>query len=161
MNSLLQSSLMGHDFIRYKKNNTPQERKQFSNTVRTKGIGEIPLVIDSVDKQLSELLAGSDSKRFNRNGKEYHFHQDLNIDEIILEIKSRIKLSDIDHKVLKLGLENGKILEGTELLGDLYKKFKNQDDNILYLLLTQETTMYGYILSLLRYIFGESFMKKS
>ena len=42
-----------------------------------------------------------------------------------------------------------------------YKKFKNQDDNILYLLLTQETTMYGYILSLLRYIFGESFMKKS
>jgi len=152
---------MGHDFIRYKKNNTPQERKQFSNTVRTKGIGEIPLVIDSVDKQLSELLAGPDSKRFNRNGREFHFHQDLNINEIILEIKSRIKLSDIDHKVLKLGLENGKILEGTELLGDLYKKFKNQDDNILYLLLTQETTMYGYILSLLRYIFGESFMKKS
>lgn len=159
MNSLLQSSLMGKDFIKYRKNNTQQERKQFSNTVKTKGISEIPVVIDSVDLQLSELLAGTLAKRFKRNGKEFHFHQDLNIDEIILEIRSRIKLNDISHKILKLGLENGKILESQDLIGNLYKKFRNQEDDILYLLLTQETTMYGYILSLVRYIFGENFMK--
>lgn len=159
MNSLLQSSLMGHDFVKYRKDNSVQERKQYSSTVRTKGIGEIPVVIDSVDSQLSSLLAGPDAKRFKRHGKEFHFHQDLNIDEIILEIRSRIKLDDISYKILKLGLENGKILEGKELLGDLYKKFKNQDDQILYLLLTQETTMYGYLLTLLRFIFGENFLK--
>lgn len=159
MNSLLQSSLMNHDFIRYKKDNSEQERNKFSSSVRTNGIGEIPVVIDSIDSQLSELLAGQDSKRFKRHGKEFHFHQDLNIDEVILEIRSRIKLNNISYKVLKLGLENGKILEGKELLGNLYKKFKNQNDSILYLLLTQETTMYGYLLTLLRFVFGESFMK--
>jgi len=161
MDSILQSSLYGMDFIKYRKNNSQQERKQFSNTVRTKGIGEIPIVIDSVDMQLSQLLAGADATRFKRNGKEFHFHQDLIIDEIILEIRSRIKLDNISYKILKLGLENGKILEGKDILGDLYKKFKNQDDNILYLLLTQETTMYSYILTLLRFVFGENFMKNS
>ena len=29
---------------------------------------------------------------------------------------------------------------------------KNEKDNILYILLTQETTMYGYIMSILRYL---------
>ena len=160
MNSLLQSSLMGHDFVKYRKENPESQRKHFSNLVRTKGMGEVPVVIDSVDSQLSEVLAGPDAKRFKKHGKEFHFHQELNIDEIILEIRARIKLDDISYKILKLGLENGKILEGKELLGDLYKKFKNQDDNILYLLLTQETTMYGYLLTILRFIFVENFMKK-
>lgn len=159
MNSLLQSSLMGQNFVRYKRDNSEQERKQFSSIVTTKGISEIPVVIDSVDSIISQLLAGSNSKRFKRHGKEFHFHQDLNIDEIILEVRSRIKLNNISYKILKLGLENGKILEGKELLGDLYRKFKNQDDNILYLLLTQENTMYGYLLTLARFIFGENFMK--
>lgn len=158
MNSLLQSSLYGHDFVKYRQNNTQNEREIFSNNVRTKGIGELPVVIDSVDHNLSELLAGSDSKRFNRNGKEFRFHTDLLIEDILLEVRHRIKIDDT--KVLKLGLENGKILNNDNILGDLFKKHKNQNDNILYLLLTQETTMYGYIMSLLRYIFGSNFMKK-
>ena len=158
MNSLLQSSLYGHDFVKYRKNNTQQEREKFSNSVRTKGIGEIPIVIDSVDTELSEGLAGPDAKRFNRNGKEFHFHQDLLIEDILLEIRHQIKLDNT--KALKLGLENGKILDSKDVLGDLFKKHKNQKDQILYMLLTQENTMYGYIMSLLRYIFGPNFMKK-
>lgn len=156
MNSFLQSSLYGQEFVKYRKNNPQSERQKFSNTVRTKGISEVPVVIDSVDLVLSELLAGKDSKRFNRNGKEFHFHIDITIEDILLEVKSRIKLENT--QILKLGLENGKILNDSYLIGDLYNKFKNQNDNILYLLLTKETTMYGYIISLLRYIFGEKFI---
>jgi hypothetical protein len=158
MNSLLQSSLYGHDFVKYRKNHSQREREQFSHNVRTKGISEIPVVIDSVDPLLSEALAGPEAKRFNRNGKEFHFHMDLLIEDILLEVRHRIKVDDT--KVLKLGLENGKILENKDVLGDLYKKYKHQNDGILYLLLTQETSMYGYIMSLLRYIFGPNFMKK-
>lgn len=151
MNSFLQSSLYGQEFVKYRKNNSEGERQKFSTNVRTKGINEVPVVIDSVDITLSSLLAGKDAKRFNRNGKEYRFHNDLTIDDILLEIKSRIKL---EHIVLKLGLENGKILNDTDLIGTLYNKFKNQNDQILYLLLTKETTMYGYLLSLFKYVFG-------
>lgn len=158
MNSFLQSSLYGHDFIKYRKNNNQSDRERFSHSVRTKGIGELPIVIDSVDSNLSELLAGPNAKRFNRNGKEFHFHMDLLIEDILLEVRHLIKADDT--KVLKLGLENGKILNNNDILGNLYKKYKNQKDNILYLLLTQETSMYGYIMSLLRYIFGPNFMKK-
>jgi hypothetical protein len=158
MNSLLQSSLYGHDFVKYRQNNSQKEREIFSHSVRTKGIGELPVVIDSVDQSVSERLAGSDTKRFNQNGKEFRFHTDLLIEDILFEIKHRLKMDDT--KVIKLGLENGKILDNKDVLGDLFKKHKNQSDNILYLLITQETTMYGYIMSLLRYIFGPTFMKK-
>jgi hypothetical protein len=157
MNSILQSSLYGHDFVKYRKNNDERDRNKFSSSVRTKGIGEIPIVIDSVDEDMSHALAGQDAKRFNRNGKEYRFHMELTIEDVLLEVKHRLKCDDT--KVLKLGLENGKILDNKDILGDLYKKYKNQNDDILYLLLTQETTIYGYIISLLRSVFGPDFMK--
>jgi hypothetical protein len=159
MNSLLQSSLMGHDFVKYKKQHNEHERTTFSSSVRTKGIGEIPVVIDSIDESISHALAGSEAKRYNRNGKEYRFHKDLLIEDVLLEVKHQIKFDDT--KLLKVGLENGKILDDKDTVGDLYKKYKDQKDDILYLLLTQETTMYGYIVSLLRSVFGPNFMKFS
>lgn len=159
MDSFLQSSLYGKEFIKYRKNNPESERQKFSNNVRTKGISEVPVVIDSIDIVLSESLAGKDYKRFNRNGKEFHFHIDLTIEDILLEVKSRIKLENT--QILKLGLENGKILNDSNLIGDLYNKFKDQNDNILYLLLTKEITMYGYIISLLKYVFGETLVKNT
>lgn len=157
MNSLLKSSLIGHDFVKYRNNNDEKDRTKFSTSVRTKGIGEIPVVIDSVDEVISNALAGQDAKRFNRNGKEYRFHIDLMIEDVLLEVKHQIKFDNT--KILKCGLENGKILENKDILGVLYKKYKNQNDDILYLLITQETTIYGYIISLLRSIFGQNFMK--
>ena len=157
MNSLLQSSLYGKDFIKYRKNNDKRSREQFSQSVRIKGIEELPVVIDSVDEFMSNALAGSDARHYNKNGKEYRFHKDVIVDDILWVVKLCVKLSDT--KVLKLGLENGKILDNKDKLDDLYKKYKNQSDNILYLLLTEETTIYGYIISLLRSFFGASFMK--
>lgn len=157
MNSLLQSSLYGKDFVKYRKNNDKRSREQFSQSVRTKGIEELPVVIDSVIESISNALAGSDARNYNRNGKEYRFHKEVIIEDILLEVKLRVKMSDTQS--LRLGLENGKILDNKDKLDDLYKKYKNQTDNILYLLLTEETTMYGYIISLLRSFFGDHFMR--
>jgi hypothetical protein len=159
MNSLLQSSLMGHDFVKYRKDNDERERVKFSNSVRTKGIGEIPIVIDSVEETINLALSSYDKIYLNKKGREYRFHMGLTIDDVLLEVKKKINLSDT--KILKVGLENGKILDNKDILGELYKKYKNPKDNILYLLLTQETTIYGYIISLLRSIFGATFMKTS
>lgn len=149
---------MGHQFVRYRSNNPSNERKKYSDNVRNQNNEEIPIVIDSINEQISKLLAGPKAKRFNRNGMEYHFHKDLIIEDVLREVKLRLK-EYTTTKTLKLGLENGLILKDQDIIGDLYKKYKDQKDNILYLLITEETTMYGYILSLLRYIFGETFMK--
>lgn len=157
MNALLQSSLYGQDFLKYRKQHSLHERERFSNTVRTKGIGEIPVIVDSVDEVISKSLAGPDTTRYNRNGKEYTFHMELTIANVLEQVKQRVTLDDT--KVFKVGLENGDMLNDKDILGDLYKKHKNPSDNILYLLLTQETTLFGYILSLLRSIFGQTFMK--
>jgi hypothetical protein len=157
MNSLLQSSLFGKEFIRYRNNNPNNVRKKYSDNVINQNIEEIPIVIDSINEEISKLLAGPAAKRFNRNGMEYHFHKDLIIEDVLREVKLRLKEYKTI-KVLKLGLENGLILKDKDIIGDLYKKYKDQKDNILYLLITEETTVYGYILSLLRYVFGESFM---
>lgn len=139
MNSLLASSLYNHDFIKYRKANTTTQRNRFSTSVK---VDEYPIVISSIDSELN----------LTENGKEYHFYKKLIIEDVLLEVKKSIKLEE--NKVLKIGLDNGKILNNNDVIGELYLKYKNQDDNILYLLLTQETTIYGYIMSLIKYIFG-------
>lgn len=157
MNSLLQSSLYGKDFVRYRNNNPTTIRKKYSDSIINNNIEEIPIVIDSVNQEISILLAGPKAKRFNRNGMTYHFHKDLIVEDILRQIKLQLKDSIICNKIFKLGLENGLMLKDKDIIGDLYKKYKNQNDNILYLLITEETSMYKYMLSLLKYIFGETF----
>jgi hypothetical protein len=146
---------MGHEFVKYRKNHPLTEREKISQTIR-RNTDEIPVVIDSVNSTISEAIAGPDSRRFDRNGRLYHFHKDVSIEDVIIELKHRIKAENT--MTLKIGLENGKILKDTDSIGELYNKYKDQKDSILYLLVTQETTMYGYIISLLRYVFGPNFM---
>lgn len=148
MNSLLQSSLIGQDFIKYRKHNSNAKRKIFSQYVHSSKLDHIPIVIDSVDTQLSQLL--HDISRSNLN--EFHFHKDMTVAELVIEIKAKINFK-LDTKWLKLGLENGSILDSHLTLDTLYKKYAHDDDNILYLLLTQESSLYLYLLSLIKYIF--------
>jgi hypothetical protein len=53
---------------------------------------------------------------------------------------------------LKIGLEDGTIPElGTDL-GTLYKTHRNSEDKILYLMISKEISMYGYVMSILMYL---------
>jgi hypothetical protein len=157
--SFLASSLFGRDFVNYRKNSAHYERTQFSSKVRMQGVGLIPIVIDSVDEEISLLLGGNNATTISRNrnyGKEYVIHMDTVIKDFIQTVESDIcKLSPQfwEGKKLKLGLEDGTIITDLSMtLGVAYKKFKNTKDNILYILITQETTIYGYIMSILRYL---------
>lgn len=149
MNSLLASSLYGNDFIKYRLNNNVTQRNRFSNNIINRYVNEVPIIVDSIDSELQM----TDKIGFKeKSGKEYHFNKNIIIEDILLEVSKKLKLSD--GKVLKIGLDNGKVLNNTDVIGELYIKYKNQDDNILYLLLTQETTIYGYIMSLIKYVFN-------
>ena len=155
--SFLQSSIFGQEFVNYRKNNAHYERTKFSNNVRKTGIGLVPIVIDSVDTELSTLLGKTDHKypNYRNYGKEYIMHMDTFVldfsNSIFIDIENT-NSNFLKGKKLSLALEDGTIIDPKLTLGYLYKKYKNEKDNILYILLTQETTMYGYIMSILRYL---------
>jgi hypothetical protein len=150
--SFLASSIFGHEFINYRKNITASNRQVFSNNVRHNLPGMIPVVIDSVDENLSLALNGCDTsmpKRMWKYGKEYSMSINTTVDEVLTEINKDIQIIG---KKFVLGLEDGTLLKGNENLSKIYSKNKNDKDQILYFLLTQESTIYGYILSILRYL---------
>ena len=156
---MLKSSILGKDFVNYRKITNENERIKFSSKIRNRGTGNIPIVIDSVDKELSLLLAKHDpiSTRNIRYGFEIVLHMDQTIDDIILLIKQEIdKKKDIVKTTIpihiSLGLEDGTILDTTYDLGTIYKKHRNPDDKILYILMTKETSIYGYIMSIINYL---------
>ena len=171
MNKLLMSSIIGSEFINYRKKTSYSHRNNFSSKTRSNGNGLIPIVVDSVNYELSMLLSKDENNiRSNRScGKEYIMHIDITVDQFLKQINEDIinkvnkDLVNKDTKittntlfkenVFKLGLEDGSLLDPALTLGYLYKNHKYQKDNILYMLLTKEVTMYGYIMSIIRYVF--------
>lgn len=160
MERLLQSSIMGNEIINFRKQTPRMERSQFSYRVRSQGMARIPVVVDSVDNTLALLLSemedGRTSERCRHYGLQLVFHMDDTIFNVMKEIKIiliRKGYEDLINKI-RIGLENGELLQLSDVLGDLYKKYKKNDDKILYLLITQQPTMYEYIISILMYISG-------
>jgi len=154
---MLRSSILGQEFINYRKNNDTHTRTRFSESVRSKGIGYVPIVVDSIDPELSKALATyyKTFSRYIKYGFEIMMHMDETVIDLIKEIKIDLIKKDYDYRYLSIGLEDGTIPDMNIDLGTLYKKNRNKDDKILYVLLTQEKTMYGYIMSIIRYL-GEN-----
>lgn len=152
----LKSSIVGHDFVNYRKSRPYSDRVKFSSNTRKAGVGLVPIVVDSVDDNTSKKLGGDiGEKRYRRYGKEYKMHIDKPLSILLARVERDIEGEDLNMK-LRLGLEDGVFPDTRETLGDLYKKNRNNRDEILYFLVTREKTMYGYILSILRYI-GNTF----
>lgn len=152
---LLRSSIIGKEFINYRKTTMKENRLNFSHKVRVKGIGNIPIVLDSVDKQLSDALCEVDG-RYKTYGKEIILHMDQTINDVLKEVKIILLKKDLESIVkndnIVLGLENGSIPELNVTLGELYKKYRNMDDKILYLLVSKETSVFGFIMSIIQYL---------
>lgn len=153
---LLRSSILGKEFVNYRKTTMKHSRLRFSESVRNQGIGNVPIVIDSVEKDLSELLCEKEAfRRERRYGVEMVFHMDKNLNDVMKEIKILLMKRDKEELLtqnLVLGLEDGVIPQLSTELGQLYKKHRNKDDKILYLLLSRQKTMYGYIMSIIKYL---------
>lgn len=174
MNKLLMSSIIGSEFINYRKKTSYSHRNNFSIRTRSNGDGLIPIVVDSVNYELSMLLSADENNMRSKRscGKEYIMHIDITVDQFLNQINEDVINKDIINKVnkvnkvnkitnntlfkenvFKLGLEDGSLLDPALTLGYLYKNHKYHKDNILYMLLTKEVTMYGYIMSIIRYVF--------
>jgi hypothetical protein len=155
LKSSMYASIYGKEFINYRKYNSYVKKKMFINTTRRQGQNLIPVVVDSVDQDLSLQLSGSlhqkgsVSHRNIQYGKEYSIDKNTKIADFIILLQGIVP----GPFNLKLGLENGTLLtDKNQTLGDVYKNHKNNDDSILYLLLTKETSIFQYILSIIRYL---------
>lgn len=154
---MLRSSILGQEFVNYRKENDEKQRTTFSSKVRSRGLGYIPIIVDSVDKELSETLGEIDifNPRYIKHGMEVIIHMDLkmcDLKEVVIEKLLSRGLEIKSGDVYNLGLEDGTIIDMAVELGALYKANRNTGDKILYILLTREKTMFGYILSILEYL---------
>lgn len=155
LKSSMYASIYGKEFVNYRKYNSYIKKKMFINTTKRQGQNLIPVVVDSVDQDLSLQLSGSlhqkgsVSHRNIQYGKEYSINKDTKISEFITLLQGVIP----GPFNIKLGLENGTFLtDKNQTLGEVYKIHKNTDDNILYILLTKETSIFQYLLSIIRYL---------
>ena len=156
---LLRSSIIGKEFVNYRKTTLKDQRNYFSHNVRVQGLGNVPIVVDSVDKELSTALSEKHGFRNVTYGREFVFHMDCFLSDVLKEVKIYLIEKDLERIVksnnLILGLENGDLPDLNTKIGDLYKQHRNQEDKILYLLLTKETSVYNYLISLLKFL-GDS-----
>lgn len=149
---MLKSSILGQEFINYRKHTDQNSRTRFSDRVRKLGIGYIPIVVDSVDPTLSLYLSTKYDNRYTKYGFEIFLHMDLTITDLLKELHIEFIRKDQPFENLAIGLEDGTITSPNDVLGDLYKKHRNPHDKILYFLLTPKTSIYNYILSILQYL---------
>lgn len=159
---MLRSSMLGKEFVNFRKITLQQDRKSFSNDVRDMGVGNVPIVVDSVDKDLSEALSDRSMRSEHKYGRPIVCHMDKSLRHVLREIKVMLIKNDYENladKGLRIGLEDGTFpaLDGD--LGTLYKSHRNKNDKILYILVTKEQTLYGYIMSILSYL--ASFLRKT
>jgi len=156
---LLRSSILGKEFINYRRYTTERERKRFY--LNTTNIKKIPVIVDTVDKELTDIFRKKkfiNRERIITYGLELQMNEDMNINDIIKEIKIELIKSNNEHifveNDIKIGTEDGYILCKNDIIKDLYQRHTNKDDKILYLLITKEKSMYNYIMSIIRSIIG-------
>jgi hypothetical protein len=151
---MLRSSILGKEFVNYRKNTDKDQRARFSGNVRSRGLGNVPIVVDSVERELSNLLATKDENipRTMKYGLEITIHMDNKMSEILKIVKIELLQKDYEVNNLVLGLEDGSLIDLESDVGAIYKQHRNKDDKILYVLVTNEKTMYGYILSIIKYL---------
>jgi hypothetical protein len=153
---LLRSSIFGKEFINYRRNTTETERKRFYRKTTIDKM--IPVVVDSVDKEIIEILKKKsfiNGSRVISYGLELEMKEDSSMEDILREIKIELLKMKKEYifmeNDIQIGLEDGMIIEDKkEKLINIYKKHKNEKDNILYLLITKEKTMYNYIMSIIK-----------
>lgn len=149
---MLKSSILGKEFINYRKNTDKNQRSSFSGNVRAKGLGNVPIVVDSVEKEISDLLATKDNRRNIKYGLEVVMNMENKMAELLKIVKIELLKKDYEVNNLVLGLEDGSLIDLDTDIGTIYKEHRNKEDKILYVLVTNEKTMYGYILSIIRYL---------
>jgi hypothetical protein len=155
---MLRSSILGKEFINYRKYTSDNERLKFYRSTINKN--EIPVIVDSVDENIIEIFRKKyfiNDIRIIKYGLELKMDKDSTVKDILKEIQIELLRAGKEKIFIEnniyLGLENGDILKDMdEKVIKIYKKNRNENDKILYILITYEETIYNYIMSIIRYI---------
>ena len=114
---------------------------------RKKKYSSVYIYQDEAHKYLDINKKKNLSRRNLKYGKEFSISKESTTQDLL-------NLLDIHgNYTLKLALEDGTFLNKTDNLGQIYKQYHNKEDNILYILVTKETTLYHYLLSIIKYLF--------
>lgn len=155
---LLRSSILGREFVNFRRKTTLSERIRFSRGIRERGVGTIPIVIDSVDREISLALQylNDPIMPYRKYGNQLELDIDTTIGQILNHVRIVLirEMDNIDSYLfdLTLGLEDGNLLKTDVTLGEIYKIHRNAEDKILYLMVSKESTMWGYIISIINYL---------
>ena len=130
----------------YTKYNNEISRQKFSKQIRGIGNGFIPIVLDSPDVDISKSINICLNK--SNNNTMYGAEMSMYIDSTLEDFKSYICVYLIDYipyinkfnYVIYNGNESIK-LKPDDVLGVFYKKYKNTNDNILYIHLIQPSNL--------------------
>ena len=118
--------------IEYKKRDINM-RLRFSIDIRKRGVGMIPIVIETKEEMFREIV--------NVN-KELEIYMDNDILHIRNIVNSRIMKQNKEIMNYNLTLENGEILQDSEILWDIYKKYRGED-KILYILISKSSVIWN------------------
>lgn len=152
--------------LNFKKENKLNDRINFSSKIRNKGIGHVPVVIDSNDEEISELLGSNDDqigRKWLIHGTSKEYHMDFcihNVLQDVIHILYKKGREDIlNYYKLSLQVKEHNCYEN-ELLGDLYKKYRDTDDNILYIQVVKTVGVWGTLVYYKDYILQTIRIKK-
>lgn len=157
MESFMKSSLAGMEIGNFKQQNDKNTRQKFFRDVNAKLPNSVPVVLDALDKELSAILSGIDTKNTPRKkwtyGKAGNVNPNITLSEFV---EYHTRNFPKTNKTLRVCNEDNQFLSNDLVLGFIYNSYKNTSDNILYLTITYETTVYNYIVSLFKYFFNLS-----
>lgn len=159
----LRDSIMGKEFVKYRQTRDKFDRLKFSSEVfnKSRDTQFIPVVVDTVDKELSPIFQHTDDGYMGRyktthSGLELVLPSTAQINDVLTQVKMKIvqaKRDDLLLQKINLCLENGDILDPVRMLSEVYKEHKYKEDRILYIIASTENTVYGYIMSILNYLY--------
>lgn len=139
--------MFDNESLYYKKYKSESRRSLFSSQIRSKGIGHIPIVIDSIEKELRLSISSKHNNSYVKYGLEISLHMDSTVSDLINIIKAKM-LENNTNILFDLYLEQESIpiYENSQNdLGSLYKKYRDPNDNILYILIKQKVPIYKNI----------------
>lgn len=155
MESFMRSSLVGMEIGNFKQQNDKKSRHKFFRDTNAKFPISVPVVLDALDKQLSATLSGIDIQITPKIKWTYGKAGNVNPNITLLDfVTFNTHNFPKTTKILRVCNEDGKFLNNNSTIGFIYNNYKNTSDNILYLMITYETTIYNYIVSLFKYFFN-------
>ena len=138
-----------NESLYYKKYKNENQRSLFSSKIRLEGIGHIPIVIDSIEKELSLAVSSKINDNYRKFGLEISLHMDTPLSELSNIIKTKM-IENNTNIPFDLYLEKNltPLSENSHLdIGSFYKQYRDPNDKILYILIKHKITIYQNLLN--------------